>query len=485
MKHGLVTAALLCLLCILLCAAAQADAVVGTDIMAEDITDFYYTVDSSAWPPVYLRYRLCPQGGGFSLIHESRQGIDWPLTEADTVFSGTAVLGAEDWAALFDCLRDGTVRPRSDEAAGGDAGPWTYLYCDGQDGEFTFASPEKRAAFAKLCGILAQNHVLTRFRLTRGGSMVPLTREVFRKDGAYWLSENDGPARPFDPSLAEELQQAADEYGLLGWNGFHGSDPRVLDGESFSLEAVWADGDAASASGTNAFPKGYHAAMNSLEEIFTREQLLRAAGTYRYAGEGIGGDFTITLNPDGTYTFYEGPLSSYLGGGSWELFYGVVYMQEENGYELQFAFGTQDGALIYLADSSDRFPYVALADGARFIRQEEENGMQLTIGGTAVPVTWEDNEAVAALRELLPLTVSLSMYGGFEQVGPLGKSLPRNDSQIVTEAGDIVLYSGNQIVVFYGSNAWSYTRLGHVELSPEEMAGLLAHGDVTLTLTSD
>ena len=109
----------------------------------------------------------------------------------------------------------------------------------------------------------------------------------------------------------------------------------------------------------------------------------------------------------------------------------------------------------------------------------------LKIDDTEIAVRWEDNESVEALKDLIreaPLTINMSMYGGFEQVGSLGTSLPRNDVQTTTEAGDIVLYSGNQIVVFYGSNSWAYTRLGHVELSAPEMSDLLSHGDVTITL---
>ena len=108
--------------------------------------------------------------------------------------------------------------------------------------------------------------------------------------------------------------------------------------------------------------------------------------------------------------------------------------------------------------------------------------MRLRIGETEVPVTWEDNASVDALRALLPREIPLSRYGGFEQVGALGADLPRCDAQTTTVAGDIVLSSGDQIVIFYGSNAWAYTRLGHVELSPEEMAGLLGGGDVTIAL---
>ena len=70
--------------------------------------------------------------------------------------------------------------------------------------------------------------------------------------------------------------------------------------------------------------------------------------------------------------------------------------------------------------------------------------------------------------------------------GPIGTTLPRNDIQTTTQAGDIVLYSGNQIVVFYGSNSWAYTRLGHItDKTAEEMAALLGNGDVTITLSAD
>ncbi len=115
----------------------------------------------------------------------------------------------------------------------------------------------------------------------------------------------------------------------------------------------------------------------------------------------------------------------------------------------------------------------------------EETSMKLFINDTEVPITWEKNDAVTTLRGLARdgLTISMSMYGGFEQVGSIGQTLPRSDSQTKTESGDIVLYSGSQIVVFYGSNSWSYTRLGHVDLSRAEMTELLANGDVTLRIT--
>lgn len=119
---------------------------------------------------------------------------------------------------------------------------------------------------------------------------------------------------------------------------------------------------------------------------------------------------------------------------------------------------------------------------------EEETAMlQMKIGDTALAVDWAENdsvEALAALCEEAPLSIELSMYGGFEQVGSIGASLPRSDVQTTTAAGDIVLYAGDQIVVFYGSNSWAYTRLGHItDKNAAEMAELLGQGDVRLSLS--
>ena len=113
---------------------------------------------------------------------------------------------------------------------------------------------------------------------------------------------------------------------------------------------------------------------------------------------------------------------------------------------------------------------------------EMEDTMRLLIGETEVPVTWEENASVEALKKLCPATIQMSMYGGFEQVGSIGKSIVRNDKQTKTNYGDIVLYSGDQIVIFYGSNSWSYTRLGHIDLTQQEMKDLLGGGDVSITL---
>ena len=114
----------------------------------------------------------------------------------------------------------------------------------------------------------------------------------------------------------------------------------------------------------------------------------------------------------------------------------------------------------------------------------EDMELVMTIDGIEVSVAWENNESVDAIRELAAsggLEINMSMYGGFEQVGSIGQSIPRNDVQTAANAGDIVLYSGNQVVVFYGSNSWAYTRLGRItDKTEQELAEMLGNRNVVL-----
>ena len=364
---------LLALLICALAACACAEVTVGTDITAEDITDFYYTVDASRYPPEYLRYRFYVEDGARKFYHESRQGGGWPQTEEDIVFSGTVELTDEDWNAFFDCLRGGTVSARSDEVLDGDAGPWTYLYWTGDNGdiqEFSFASLGGQAAFEELCSRLARDHVLTRFYYLRGGYMAPRSWEIALRGGSWTISENEGDPMPLDADLAEELQRIIAECDIDAWDGFRGSNSRVLDGESFILSLRYADGSTVYASGENKFPDTYYEASDRIDALIEQAQMRSLAGTYLYEGEGFGGDFTITLNADGTYTFYEGSLSSYMGGGTWSVYYNTIDLEETNGFDLSFTFAVDGDELIYIEMNSDAFPYVDLPDEASFIRRE-------------------------------------------------------------------------------------------------------------------
>ncbi|MBR5345418.1 MAG: hypothetical protein IK127_06295 [Clostridia bacterium] len=359
----------------LLPAAVLAEKTVGTDVADEDITDFYFTCSTSTYPPEYQRYRFYVEDGKKLFFHEAREGGGWPQAEEDITLSGTVELSEEDWAAFCACLRGGTVRPRSDEVLDGDSGPWTYLYWTGDGGidqEFSFASYAKAKEFEELCFSLAQNHVLTRFYFYHGGYMVPEFYEIILRNGNYYMIENEDETRPFDLAYEKEIETVIETYNILSWDGFDKSNPYVLDGESFTLELRYADGTSVRAYGDNSFPENYNDAMDSIEAILEKEKMSRMAGTYRYEGEGIGGDFTITLNADGTYTFYEGYLSSYMGGGTWSIFSGAVYLTEQNGYDLEFMFGYEDGTLIYIADGSDAFIYVKVGDGERFVRVDDK-----------------------------------------------------------------------------------------------------------------
>ena len=117
--------------------------------------------------------------------------------------------------------------------------------------------------------------------------------------------------------------------------------------------------------------------------------------------------------------------------------------------------------------------------------EETTMRMKVQVNDAVFYAVLEENEAVSALIEQMkdgPVTIRMSDYSGFEKVGPLGRSLPTSNSQTTTQAGDIVLYNGDQIVIFYGSNSWSYTRLGHIE-DLSGWAQALGSGDVTVTFS--
>lgn len=115
----------------------------------------------------------------------------------------------------------------------------------------------------------------------------------------------------------------------------------------------------------------------------------------------------------------------------------------------------------------------------------ESDTFYVTVGGETFAATFADNAGAQALSELLaegPITIQMSDYAGFEKVGALGQSLPTSNRQTTTQAGDIMLYQGNQIVLFYGSNSWSYTPLGQInDLTGWEDA--LGSGDVSVTFS--
>jgi hypothetical protein len=83
-----------------------------------------------------------------------------------------------------------------------------------------------------------------------------------------------------------------------------------------------------------------------------------------------------------------------------------------------------------------------------------------------------------------PVTVQMSDYAGMEKVGSLETSLPRNDAQISVGAGNVILYQGNQITIYYGTNSWNFTRLARIEgATRDSLHELLGVGDVEVTFS--
>ena len=119
--------------------------------------------------------------------------------------------------------------------------------------------------------------------------------------------------------------------------------------------------------------------------------------------------------------------------------------------------------------------------------EKESIEMKMTINDIAVEVSWENNDSTRALAEKVkegPLTIHAEPYGGFEQVGAIGTKLPSSDTDITTEAGDIMLYTSDHMVIFYGSNSWAYTRLGRItDKSESELRELLGGSGADVTIT--
>ena len=116
----------------------------------------------------------------------------------------------------------------------------------------------------------------------------------------------------------------------------------------------------------------------------------------------------------------------------------------------------------------------------------EDNILYLTVNGHTLTATLVEN-STQALKELLadgPLTIDMSDYGSMEKVGPLGTDLPRNDEQITTGPGDLILYQGNSLVLYYDRNNWNFTRLGKVNnVTDQELREILGTGSVSMTLS--
>ena len=116
-----------------------------------------------------------------------------------------------------------------------------------------------------------------------------------------------------------------------------------------------------------------------------------------------------------------------------------------------------------------------------------ENQILVQVGNEVRTATLSDNASANAFRELLaqrPIVIEMHDYGSFEKVGPLGTSIVRSDEYITTSPGDIILYMGNNVTIYYDVNSWDFTLLGHIDgATGENMRAFLGNGNPTVTFS--
>ena len=159
----------------------------------------------------------------------------------------------------------------------------------------------------------------------------------------------------------------------------------------------------------------------------------------------------------------------------------VSFHSEENGMSVSIIGGADGPTSIFVAGK---------VGGDSNVNEEVEQEIdamqiEIQIGDKTMLANLEKNDTTQELVELLgtgELVMSAINYGGFEKVCSIGKTITRADKQITTRPGDIMLYSGNQMVIFYDSNSWSYTPIGHIDATPEEMEAFLSGSESEVTV---
>ncbi|MBR5931680.1 MAG: hypothetical protein IKZ95_06620 [Lachnospiraceae bacterium] len=156
-KQRFIVVSILIMLCLLMCMGCESGGkgmIVGEKIKKDDITDFYYTYDSSTDPPDYLRYRFFVQDGTCWFHYEKREGDHWPLTEEDISDSVDVELTPDQWQQFYEYLEGGSVTAREESVTSGDAGPWMYIYWKKDKSKyqvFEFESWGRQKEFEEFC----------------------------------------------------------------------------------------------------------------------------------------------------------------------------------------------------------------------------------------------------------------------------------------------------------------------------------------------
>lgn len=164
----------------------------------------------------------------------------------------------------------------------------------------------------------------------------------------------------------------------------------------------------------------------------------------------------------------------------------VSFHEVENGTAVSIIGGADGPTSVFIAGKKGE----PNDDSENTQKETDKMQIEIQIGDRSMTALLEENEATAGLVELLKdgeITMSASNYGGFEKVCSIGQSIARADKQITTKPGDIMLYSGNQLVIFYDSNSWAYTPIGHIDASKEELETFLSgdEDEVVVRLITD
>ena len=163
---------------------------------------------------------------------------------------------------------------------------------------------------------MAEDAALTYCWFSFGGYLPSQTYEVTLEEGIYRLERDDGASCQLEEEAFNNLLSIIDNNDLYAWDGFNESEQYVLDGEGFSLDISFSDGRHIHAHGDNRFPEGYDAVKNEMVKLFDAILDGDFSGTYIYTAGGFGGDFTITLETDGSYTFMKGRSAAILAAGT-------------------------------------------------------------------------------------------------------------------------------------------------------------------------
>ena len=125
------------------------------------------------------------------------------------------------------------------------------------------------------------------------------------------------------------------------------------------------------------------------------------------------------------------------------------------------------------------------------IEVSEENSnniyvLKIETNGNVFYADFEDNSSAEALKEKLnsgSITINMHDYGNFEKVGELPFSLVRNDEYITTSSGDVILYQGNQLTIYYDTNSWNFTRVAKIRNADSTLKDKLGEGNIFVTFS--